>query len=233
MDPLRFLRQVALLVLKDVTVEARAGELVYATVLFAGIIVLLFSFAFLGGSPPTVEVMAGVLWVALSLAGLVGISRSFEREREADTLRGLLLSPIDRPALYLSKLLSMALLMVLVVVVVLPGLLLLFGMEVHGGAAWLRLALLLGLGITGFASVAALFGAALGRARVREILLPLLVYPLIVPVLLAGARGTYGILYGTEESLVDATRWIKFLLAFDALSVTCGLWLFEPLCSNE
>lgn len=233
MEPLRFLKQVLLLVLKDVTVEARAGELIYATTLFAGIIVLLFSFAFLGGSPPTVEVMAGVLWVALSLAGLVGISRSFERERESDTLRGLLLSPIDRAALYLSKLIAMGMLMMLVVVVVLPGLLLLFGMEVHGSSAWLKLAALLCLGILGFASVAALFGAALGRARVREILLPLLVYPLVVPVLLAGARGTYAVLYATPESLADATRWIKFLLAFDALSVTCGLWLFEPLCSNE
>src|SRR4249920_550344 len=139
MGALRFARQVAMLVWKDVRVEARAGELIYATWLFAGIIVLLFSFAFLGGAPPTVEVMAGVLWVALSLAGMVGISRSFEREREADTLRGLLLSPIERPALYLSKLLAMGLLMMLVVVVVLPGLLLLFGMQVGGGGAWLRL----------------------------------------------------------------------------------------------
>lgn len=230
---MRFFEQVALLLWKEVRVEARAGELVYATVLFASIVVLLFSFAFLGGSPPTVEVMAGVLWVALALAGMLGISRSFEREREADTLRGLLLSPAERPALYLSKLLSMALLMLLVVGVVLPGLLLLFGMQVSGGTAWLRLGGLLVLGIVGFSSVAALFGAALGRARVREILLPLLVYPLVVPVLLAGARGTYGVLYGTPESLADAGRWIKFLLAFDALSVTCGLWLFEPLCSHE
>ncbi len=229
----QFICEVALLFWKDVRIEARAGELIYATGLFAAIIVLLFSFAFLGGAPPTVEVMAGVLWVALALAGLLGISRSFEREREADTLRGVLLSPVYRPALYISKLGSMALLMVLIVAVVLPGLLLLFGMKVEGAVAWLRLVLLLGLGILGFSSVAALFGAALGRARAREILLPLLVYPLVVPVLLAGARGTYAVLYGTPESLIDAGRWIKFLLAFDALSVTCGLWLFEPLCSNE
>lgn len=230
---MEILRQLLLLLWKDIRVEARAGELIYATGLFAAIIVLLFSFSFLGGSPPTVEVMAGVLWVALALSGLLGISRSFERERESDTLRAILLSPVQRPALYLSKLLSMAMLMLIVVVVVLPGLLLLFGMRVEGGTAWLRLLSLLCLGIIGFASVAALFGAALGRARVREILLPLLVYPLVVPVLLAGARGTYAVLYGTPEALDDASRWIKFLLAFDALSVTCGLWLFEPLCGHE
>lgn len=233
MSPAQFLAQVWLLLRKDIRVELRAGELIYATMLFAAIIVLLFSFAFLGGSPPTVEVMAGVLWVALALSGLVGISRSFERERESDTLRGLLLSPLSRAAIYLSKLLSMALLMSLVVVVVVPGLLLLFGMQLAGWDALGRLLVLLFLGILGYTAIASLFSASLGRARGRELLLPLLVYPLSVPVLLAGARGTYDILYATPESLVDAARWLRFLLAFDVLSITCGLWLFEPLSTHE
>lgn len=233
MSPARFLAQVWLLLRKDIRVELRAGELIYATMLFAAIIVLLFSFAFLGGSPPTVEVMAGVLWVALALSGLVGISRSFERERESDTLRGLLLSPLSRAAIYLSKLLSMALLMSLVVLVVVPGLLLLFGMQLAGWDALGRLLVLLFLGILGYTAIASLFSASLGRARGRELLLPLLVYPLSVPVLLAGARGTYDILYATPETLIDAARWLRFLLAFDVLSITCGLWLFEPLSTHE
>ena len=94
-----FLRQLGLLLWKDVLVEVRAGEILYATLLFSAIVVLLFSFAFLGGAPPTIEVMAGVLWVSLSLSGMLGIGRSFEREREADTFRALLLSPALRPAL--------------------------------------------------------------------------------------------------------------------------------------
>lgn len=226
-------RQILTLLWKDVRVEVRAGELIFATMLFSAIIVLLFSFAFLGGSLPTIEVLAGVLWVALSLAGMLGISRSFEREREADTLRALLLAPVDRTAVYLAKLLAIALLMLLVAAVVLPGLVLLFGMDLGPPGSWLRLGALLVLGVIGFAAVAALFGASLGRARVREILLPLLVYPLTVPVLLAGARGTYAILYGTPESLADAARWLKFLLLFDSLAVICGLWLFEPLSATE
>ena len=221
------LHQIGLLLWKDVRVEWRARELIYSA-----IIVLLFSFSFLGGSPPTVEVMAGVLWVAISLSGMLGISRSFEREREADTLRALLLSPIDRSALYLAKLLSITLLMLLTSVVVVPGLLLLFGMKVGPQQSWLLFLSLLGLGTLGFAAVAALFGASLGRARVREVLL-LLVYPLVVPALLAGARGTYGVLYGTPEALSDAVRWIKFLLVFDSMAVILGLWLFEPLCAQE
>ena len=227
------LRQVGLLLWKDVRVEWRARELIYATMLFSAIVVLLFSFSFLGGAPPTVEVMSGVLWVAISLSGMLGISRSFEREREADTLRALLLAPIERSALYLAKLMSITLLMLLTSSVVVPGLLLLFGMKVGPGTSWGLFLVLLGLGTLGFAAVAALFGASLGRARVREVLLPLLVYPLVVPALLAGARGTYGVLYGTTESLVDAVRWIKFLLVFDSMAVILGLWLFEPLCAQE
>ncbi len=227
------LRQVGLLLWKDVRVEWRARELIYATMLFSAIVVLLFSFSFLGGAPPTVEVMSGVLWVAISLSGMLGISRSFEREREADTLRALLLAPIERSALYLAKLLSITLLMLLTSCVVVPGLLLLFGMKVGSAQSWLLFFVLLGLGTLGFAAVAALFGASLGRARVREVLLPLLVYPLVVPALLAGARGSYGVLYGTAESLVDAVRWIKFLLVFDSMAVILGLWLFEPLCAQE
>jgi heme exporter protein CcmB len=226
-----FLRQVARLLWKDVVVEVRAGELLYGTLLFAAILVLLFSFAFLGGSPPTVEVMAGVLWVALSVAGMLGISRSFEREREADTLRGLLLSPASRAALYLSKLLSISLLMLTVLTVVVPGLCLLFGMQL--GSHLGLLLLVLCLGTLGFAAVAALFGASLGRVRAREVLLPLLVYPLIVPVLLAGTRGTYALLYGTAEALEDAYRWIHFLLVFDGVAIAAGLWIFEPLCATE
>src|SRR5207302_2376603 len=135
-------------------------ELVFATLLFSAIVVLLFSFAFLGGSPPTIEVMAGVLWLALSLSGTLGTSRGFEREREADTLRALLLAPVSRQALYLAKLLSISLLMTAVCFVVVPGLCLLFGMQLGGHLG--LLAALLFTGILGFSAVAALFGAALG-----------------------------------------------------------------------
>src|SRR5438105_1614525 len=177
--PMNLIEQIGLLLWKDVVVELRAGELLYGTLLFSAIVVLLFSFAFLGGAPPTIEVMAGVLWVALSLSGLLGVSRSFEREREGDTLRALLLSPISRPALYLAKLLSISLLMLAIVAVVLPGLGLLFGLRTGGHLGALLLVLV--LGIVGFAAVAALFAASLGRARAREVLLPILVYPLVVP----------------------------------------------------
>lgn len=226
-----FFRQLGWLLYKDLLVEWRARELLIATVLFSIIIVLLFSFAFLGGSPPTVEVMSGVLWVAVSFAGLLGVSRSFEREREADTLAAVLLSPLPRSVLYVSKLVAITLLMLLTASVVVPGLMLLFGLQI--GPSWGLFMLLVLLGSVGFAAPAALFGASLGQARAREVLLPLLVYPLVVPALLAGARGTYAALYATPESIGDAVRWLKFLFAFDCMAITLSTWLFPPLTTTD
>jgi heme exporter protein CcmB len=224
-----FFRQTALLLWKDVLVELRAKELVYATVLFASIVILVFAFAFLGGERPAADVSAGVLWVAIALAGTVGISRAFEREREGDTLRALLLAPVSRPALYLSKLGAISLLMVLVEIVAVLGVGLLFGAAVWEAGP--RLVVLLLLGTTGFGAVAALFGASLGRARAREVLLPLLVYPIVVPVLIAGTRGTAALLMG--DTLEVSGFWIKFLVVFDAVFVSLGMWVFEPLVRGE
>jgi heme exporter protein CcmB len=223
------MRQTALLLWKDVVVELRAKELVYATILFASIVLLVFAFSFMGGERPGADVSAGVLWVAIALAGTVGISRAFEREREGDTLRALLLAPVSRGALYLSKLCAISLLMVLVEIVAVLGVGLLFGARVW--AAGPRLLLTLFLGTAGFGAVAALFGASLGRARAREVLLPLLVYPIVVPVLIAGTRATAALFSGDELDV--SAFWIKFLLVFDAVFVSLGLWVFEPLVRGE
>ena len=222
-------RPLALLLWKDVLVELRAKELVYATVFFAAVVLLVFCFAFLGGPKPTVDVTAGVLWVAIALAGTVGISRAFEREREGDTLRALLLSPVPRATLYLSKLAAISLLMGLVETVAVLLVSLLFGVS-FGGALGALVGLLF-LGTIGFAAVAALFGASLGRARSRDVLLPLLVYPIVIPVLIAGTRGTSAVLAGAEPTV--AAFWIKFLLVFDAVFVSLGVWVFEPLVAGD
>jgi len=223
------MRAVGLLLWKDVVVELRAKELVYATVFFAVVVLLVFCFAFLGGPKPTVDVGAGVLWVAIALAGTVGISRAFEREREGDTLRALLLAPVPRTALYLSKLTAISLLMLVVEAVTLAFVGLLFGLDI-AAVLPLLVALLL-LGTLGFAAVAALFGASLGHARSRDVLLPLLVYPIVVPVLIAGTRGTVALLVGAEPQV--ATFWLKFLLVFDAVFVSLGVWVFEPLVAGD
>lgn len=223
------MRAIGLLLWKDVVVELRAKELVYATIFFGAVVILVFCFAFLGGPRPTVDVAAGVLWVAITLAGTVGISRAFEREREGDTMRALILSPVPRSALYLSKLSAISLLMLIVEMVALLMVSLLFSIPI--GAILPSLVALLLLGTVGFSAVAALFGASLGRARSRDVLLPLLVYPIVVPVLIAGTRGTVALLVGAEPAV--ASFWLKFLLVFDAVFVSLGVWVFEPLVAGD
>lgn len=223
------MRAIGLLLWKDVVVELRAKELVYATIFFAAVVILVFCFAFLGGPRPTVDVAAGVLWVAMALAGTVGISRAFEREREGDTMRALLLAPVPRSALYLSKLSAISLLMLIVETVALVMVSLLFMISI--GSVLPTLVALLFLGTIGFAAVAALFGASLGRARSRDVLLPLLVYPIVVPVLIAGTRGTVALLVGSDPLV--ATFWLKFLLVFDAVFISLGVWIFEPLVAGD
>jgi heme exporter protein CcmB len=218
-----------LLVGKDVRVELRAKELVYATVFFATVVTLVFAFAFWGGERPPVDVIAGVLWVTVTLAGTVAISRAFEREREGDTLRALMLSPAPRVAIYLSKLVAITLLMTIVEVVAAALVSLLFQLDLSSGL--LRLAGLLLLGTLGFGAVAALFGASLGRARSRDVLLPLLTYPLVVPILIAGTRGTVALWRGDDNAVADF--WLRFLLVFDGIFLILGFWMFEPVTRGE
>ena len=224
-----FLPQMMRLVWKDVVVELRRKELVYASVFFAAVVLLVFSFAFLGGERPGPDVASGVLWVTVALTGTLGIGRAFEREREGDTFRALLLSPMPRAAIYLGKLVSLVLLMSLVVVVAAFGVGLLFGQPLGAHAG--HVALLLTLGVVGFSAIASLFAASLGRSRSRDLLLPLIVYPLVVPVLIAGARATAGLLSGEDPAL--PAFWTRFLFVFDLIFVSLGVWTFEPLAASE
>ncbi len=218
------LRQTLLLIGKDVTLELRARELLYATCLFGVLVVLVFAFS-LGPEQPPASVISAVLWVAMALAGTVGLGRAFEREREGDTLGALLLSPVSRVAVYVSKLVAMVLLMSVVELVSVLLVALIFHAQLAGIA--LPLALLVIAGSIGFGAVAALFGAGLGRAGARELLLPILVYPLTIPVLIAGTRGTTLLLVGDPDG--TASFWLKFMVVFDAVFLSLGTWLFEPL----
>ena len=208
---------------KDLRVEWRSRELLYTTLFFAVACVLVFAFAF--GSP-SAETAAGVLWVAVMFSGTVALGRTFERERQSETLRALLLSPVERGAIYLGKLVGLLILMAGIQIVLVPVVGLLFSAPI-GRAPWL-LAALLAAGTLGFASVGTLFSAMLSRAHSRDILLPMLLYPITVPVVIAGVEGTAAI-FAAEPSLAMAEMWLSMLVFFDAVFVTLALWTFGPV----
>lgn len=211
---------------KDLRVELRSRELLYTTLFFAVACVLVFAFAF--GSP-TEETAAGVLWVAVMFSGTLALGRTFERERQSETLRALLLTPVERGAIYLGKLVGLMILMSGIQVVLVPVVGLLFSAPV--GREPLLLVALLFAGTLGFAAVGTLFSAMLSRVHSRDILLPVLLYPISVPVVIAGVEGTAA-LFAAEPSPAMAETWLSMLVFFDVVFVTLALWTFGPVMSE-
>jgi len=220
-----FLRTVWLVTRKDLLIEVRSREILYTTVFFAVSCALVFAFGFVREGQPLGDAAAGILWIAIAFSGTLALGRAFERERQSETLRALMMAPVDRPALYVGKLVGVLLLLGAVEVVVVPLVALMFQAPLF--AHPVLMAGLLGAGTVGFAAVGTLFAAMLVRARSRDVLLPILLYPITIPVIIAGVRGT-GALLQADVDLPTARLWLSMLVFFDVVFITIALWTFEP-----
>jgi heme exporter protein CcmB len=224
-----FARVVWLVLRKDLTVEVRSLEIAYTTLFFAVSCVLVFAFALVREGRAPEDGAAGILWIAIAFAGTLALGRAFERERQSETLRALLLAPAARPAIYVGKLLGIVALLAACEVVLVPLVALLFQAPLLAQPVWLAIVLL--AGTIGFAAVGTLFAAMLVRARTRDVLLPVLLYPITVPVIIAGVRATATLLQ--PELDLDSVRfWLALLGCFDVVFVTLALWTFEPLMTD-
>ncbi len=229
------LRAAWIIAKKDLVVEARSRELVYTTIFFAAACVLVFSFSVVSfatdtnGTVPS-DVAAGILWIAVTFSGALALSRAFERERQAETLRALLLAPVERAAVYLGKLAGLLALMLGVEVVLVPIVGLLFRAPI-GQAPWTLVALLV-TGTIGFAAVGTLLAAMLVRAHSRDVLLPILLYPIAVPVVIGGVKGTAAI-FAAQPDLAMAHTWLSMLVFFDTVFITLALWMFAPVMTEQ
>ena len=229
MTDLSFLRVVWLILRKDLMVEVRSREIAYTTLFFAVSCVLIFAFALVREGRGPEDGAAGILWIAIAFAGTLALGRAFERERQAETLRALLLAPAPRPAVYIGKLLGILALLIAAELVLVPLVAFLFqtGLLVHP----LWLAAIVVAGTLGFAAVGTLFAAMLVRARSRDVLLPVLLYPITVPVMIAGVRGTAALLQPDVDTSIVGF-WLALLVAFDVVFVTLALWTFEPVMTD-
>jgi heme exporter protein CcmB len=224
-----FLETVWLVARKDLLIELRSREIVYTTLFFAVSVVLVFSFSFVKEGIAVEGAAPGILWVAIAFSGTLALGRAFERERQNETLRGLLMSPAERPALYLGKLTGIVLLLTAVEIVVVPLVAFLFQARFFGYP--LQMAGLVVAGTIGFAAVGTLFAAMLVRTRGRDVLLPLLLSPVTVPVIIAGVRGTAALLQA-DADLPMARAWLSMLVFFDVVFVTLALWTFEAVMAE-
>lgn len=224
-----FLRTAILVLKKDVAIELKSYEILSTTLFFAVACVAIFSFAFVKEGVAADDAAPGILWIAIAFSGTLALGRTFERERYGETLKALLLAPAPRPAIYLGKFLGIVALMLATEVLLVPMIAFLFNAPLFDRP--LLVSALLLLGTTGYAAVGTLFAAMLVRARTRDVLLPILLYPITIPVIIAGVRGTSALLDPTAEEGL-ATLWISLLGFFDVVFITLSLWTFEPLMTE-
>jgi heme exporter protein B len=225
-----FLETVWFVVRKDLLIEVRSREILYTTAFFAVACVLVFAFGFVREGEAIEGAAAGILWIAIAFAGTLALGRAFERERQNETLRALLIAPVQRPAIYIGKLTGILLVLTVVEVLVVPLVALMFQAPLLGHPV-----LMVGLltaGTVGFAAVGTLFAAMLVRARSRDVLLPILLYPITIPVIIAGVRGTAALIQ-PEVDLQMARAWLSMLGFFDVVFITLALWTFEPVMADS
>lgn len=216
-----FCSQVWAIVAKDVRSELRTKEIVTSVLVFALLVMVIFNFAFEPGAETTGLIAPGVLWVSFTFAGVLGLNRSFILEKERGCLDGLLLCPVDRSAIYLGKMLASTTFMLAVEAVALPMFAVLFNLSILVP----QLLLITLLGTLGFAGVGTLFAAMAVNTRAREIMLPVLLLPVAVPVLIAAVKAS-GVALGSTVG-GSLWSWLQLITVFDAIFLTVSTLVFE------
>jgi heme exporter protein B len=217
------LRRVRALVWKDLTSERRS-KAGFNSVAFLGILILLlFGFALGPDTEALRNAAAGALWLAILFAGVLAFNRSYQLELDGGALEPLLLYPAPRWTLFVGKLLANLLFVLLVEAVVVPIAIILF--QVSSPSGWLAQLGVLVLGTVGFVALGTFYASMASRSRAREVLLPLLLFPMLIPVLLAAAEASSAMLSGDPMS--DAGAWIRLLAAFDVIFVVATVFAFE------
>ncbi|GMV39710.1 MAG: hypothetical protein AMXMBFR64_14260 [Myxococcales bacterium] len=217
-------RHVGTILRKDLLVELRTKEVLLTMGLFAVLTVVIFSFAFYVDDDRARAYAPGILWVTVIFSGTLGLNRLFDREQENDCMSALMLSSAGPKAIFLAKSLGNLLFTLVMELLTVPLILLFFDLSVDRPALLL---LVLLAGTVGFCFVGTLFAAMLVRARMKEVLLPLVVYPVVVPVIIGGVKATSGILNGYPTD--EVVEWARLLLAFDLVFVVLSVWLFERM----
>lgn len=214
-------RAAAAVFMKDLRLEARTRESLTAILAFSLVVAFIFNFAF-DPSPRIVAVVGpGIVWVAYIFTGVLGMNRTFILERERGTLVGLLLAPVGREAIYLGKLLGALTLLLVVEALMLPVFLVLYDLSLLN--LWF-IAIAVAATV-GFAAVGTLFSALAVHTRAREVMLPLLFLPVVLPIVIGAVAGTGEALDGSGWSGVG--RWLQLIVAFDVVFLVLSSWAFE------
>ena len=210
------------IVWKDLLHELRTKEVALSVLVFSLTVIVLFHFAFESESENIKSIASGILWVTFAFAGVLSQNRTFALEKERGCLDGLMLCPVDRDVIYLGKMLSSFLYMLIIELIVLPVFLILFDMPFDAVPQIVAIAI---LATIGFAAVGTLFSAVAANTKARDILLPILFYPIIIPILILATNATGEAFDGASWGSV--LSYAGALAGFDAIYLTTSALVFE------
>ncbi|PWH20197.1 MAG: cytochrome C biogenesis protein [Anaerolineae bacterium] len=216
-----FLRATLAVITKDLAGELRSRELLSAMLVFAVTVILIFNFALELDVKTRGTVTAGVLWVTFAFAGSLGLNRSMAIEKDRGCMDGLLLAPVDRSAIYFGKMIGNLLFMLLVEAIVLPLYSILYNINLFQGG-FLGVVF---LGSLGYVSVGTLLATMTIQTRTRDVLLPILLFPLAIPVIIAAVKASMGYLQGLEAESIRP--WLNLLLVYDTVFIAIAFMVFD------
>ena len=217
------MRKVWAIIRKDIVTEMRTKELFSSMLTFSLLVTVIFSFAF-GFSTELVRLSApAMLWITFTFAGVLGLSRSFALEKEGNAVLGLLLTPTDRSLIYFGKMISGTIFVFIVGIIIVPMFILFFNLSFL--ATLVPLVPVIFLGALGFVSVGTLFSAMAVNTRLREVLLPILLFPIIIPLIVSAVKLTGLVLEG--KPLSEGSSALQLLIAFDIIFIAACAVVFE------
>lgn len=216
-----FGRAVLAVVWKDLAAEGRSREILSSMLIFALLVILIFNFALELDASARASVTAGVLWVAFTFAGTLGLNRSMAVEKDRGCLDGLLLAPVDRSAIYFGKALGNLVFMLATAAVILP----LFSILYNTNLFRPGLLLVVLLGSLGYSAVGTLLASMTVQARTRDILLPILLFPVVLPLVIAAVKASSGFLLGLEMG--EISPWLSLMGAYDVIFTAAAWMVFD------
>ncbi|MCL5612186.1 MAG: heme exporter protein CcmB [Chloroflexi bacterium] len=217
-----FSRAIAAVVWKDLSAEFRSRELFSAMLVFSLLVILIFNFALELDIKTRQSVTSGVLWVTFAFAGTLGLNRSMAVEKDRGCLDGLLLAPVDRAAIYFGKAISNLVFMLIVEAIVLPVYSFLYAVNLFQPG----LLLVILLGSIGYVAVGTLLASMAVQTRTRDVLLPILLFPVVIPVLIASVKASGGFLTGADFA-TEIMPWINLLLVYDVIFTAIAFMTFD------
>lgn len=206
---------------KDLAVEWRSRQLLSAMLVFSLLVILIFNFALELDARARQNVTAGVLWATFAFAGTLGLNRTMAIEKERDALEGLLLAPLARSAVYFGKLLANLIFMLIVETITLPAYGLLYNVNVLSGG----LLLVIFLGSLGYAAVGTLLAGMAVQTRMRDLLLPVLLFPVVIPLLVAAVRASTAFLNMLEMEYIWPS--LNLLITYDVIMLALAYMFFD------